>query len=273
MENLKANVNEILIEPLKDPELAKRDEVEYGIEMPRGELLYGASGVGKTYFAEAIAQETGLPMFKFKVSRIGSQFVNGSANNLQTAYDYVKEYAKDKPAPVLIFVDEMESLAAKRDVSGKQAEQNKLVGTLLQILDDARSDNIVIIGATNYRDMIDPAVLSRIDNEDYIPVPDDDTRRAVLSMELGKSTSCQPLKDNPEELEKVVKMTKYFANREIVQMAHDAARIARRDNRRPIIAEDFEAPVKKYADKRITNEDIYRGKNARRSIGFNTDKQ
>ena len=268
MDELKEKLYDKIIMPLKDPEQAKLDEVEYGKKMPRGELLYGPHGCGKTYFAEALAMETGLPMYKFKTSKVGSIYVDGKALNLQKAYDYLKDVAKDSGKPVIMFIDEMESLTGKRDESGSKAEANKAVDTFLQIMDEARNDKVFIIGATNLVNMIDPAVASRFDNKDYIGLPDDDTRRKVLQMNLSKYVKGQPLANNPKELEFIVQKTKGFPNRAIVNIVLEALDIARKDSRRYVVAQDFIIPIKNHADDIVRNEYVYEHKSKSPAVGF-----
>lgn len=272
MEDLKDSITDKIIYPLKDPEAAKLDEVEYGKKMPRGELLYGPPGCGKTYFAEAMAQETGLPMYKLKISKLGSTFVNGSANNLQSAYSYIKSIADSTGKPVIMFMDEIETLTPKRDESGKLSEGNKLLGTFLQIMDEARNDKVFIIGATNLINMIDPAVASRLDNKDYIGMPDADTRRIVLTMMLNRFTKGQDLANNPEELEKVIKRTAGFSNRTLGVLVTEASDIARKDGRRPLYSEDFTLPISRHIADKINNEAIYKDKATAAKIGFNQNK-
>lgn len=268
MDELKDKLYDKIIVPLKDPEQAKLDEVEYGKKMPRGELLYGPQGCGKTYFAEALALETGLPMYKLKVSKVGSIYVNGSANNLQAGYDYIKSIAKETGRPVIMFIDEISSFAPKRDDSGNKAEGNKVVDTFLQIMDDARNDNVFVMGATNIIGLIDPAVASRFDNKDYIGLPDSDTRRTVLQMNLNRFTKGQALANNPEELEKLINKTKGFSNRTLAVMVLEAGDIARRDNRRDITAEDFDIPITNHQDDIVRNENIFMAKSKAPAIGF-----
>ena len=268
MDELKDKISDKIIIPLRDPEIAKLDEVEYGKKFPRGELLYGPPGCGKTYFAEALSQEAGLPMYKLKISKVGSQYINGSACNLEEAYNYIKQQAKDTGKPVIMFIDEMEAFTAKRDESGKHAEDNKLLGAFLQIMDDARSNNVFVVGATNLINLIDPAVANRFDSKDYIEIPKDDTRRVVLAMMLKRFTKGLPLANNPEELEKVVKRTAGFSNRTLGVLVNEAADIARKDGRRPLMAEDFKQPIQKHAADRLTNESIYMDKQCTPKIGF-----
>lgn len=268
MDDLKDKISDKIILPLKDPETAKLDEVEYGKKMPRGELLFGPPGCGKTYFAEAIAQETGLPMYKLKISNIGSSYVNGSSKNLQEAYAFLKSQANATGKPVIMFIDEIETFTAKRDESGLHAEDNKLLGTFLQIMDDARVDNVFVVGATNLINMMDPAIASRFDSKDYVEIPKNDTRRVVLQMMLNRFTKGQSLANNPEELEKVVQRTAGFSNRTLGVIVNEAADIARKDGRRSVIAEDFIKPIEIHTADKIRNESIYMDKNTTPKIGF-----
>ncbi len=266
MDEIKNTLSDKIIHPLLNPEEAKLDEVEYGLKAPRGELFYGPPGCGKTSIMEAVSMESGLPLFKLKVSKAGSIFVNGSSKNVQEAYDYVKKYAKDSGMPVFLAIDEMESMTAQRD--GKVNEETqKLVDTLLQIIEDARGNNVIILGATNHYDMVDDAVKSRMDDKIYIGLPDDETRRDVLKICLNRTTKGQALASNDEELNKVVKLTKGFSNRDITILTDKAARIARADNRRDIIADDYIVPVKENQNMKV-KEDLYQDKSQRPIIGF-----
>jgi SpoVK/Ycf46/Vps4 family AAA+-type ATPase len=264
----KNKINNILIIPLKNPEIARLNEIEYGKKMPRGIMLYGPPGCGKTYLMEAIAQETGLPMFKFKVSKVGSTFVNGSSIQTQDAYDYIKDIVKESGKPALMMMDEMESLTARRDSSGTHAEGNKLVSTLLQIIDQARGDNIIILGATNNYDLVDEAIKSRLTYKTFIGLPDDEGRRGILTMLLGSFPKGQKLASSPEDMDKLVKLTQGFSNRDITVILDDASDIAIFDGRRDMTVDDIEKAVLSNQNIKV-RENNYKDNNSRNSIGFN----
>ena len=264
----KNKINNILIIPLKNPEIARLNEIEYGKKMPRGIMLYGPPGCGKTYLMEAIAQETGLPMFKFKVSKVGSTFVNGSSIQTQDAYDYIKDIVKESGKPALMMMDEMESLTARRDSSGTHAEGNKLVSTLLQIIDQARGDNIIILGATNNYDLVDEAIKSRLTYKTFIGLPDDEGRRGILTMLLGSFPKGQKLASSPEDMDKLVKLTQGFSNRDITVILDDASDIAIFDGRRDMTVDDIEKAVLSNQNVKV-RENNYKDNNSRNSIGFN----
>jgi ribosome biogenesis ATPase len=230
-------------------------------------LLYGPPGCGKTSVIEALAGETKLPLYKLKISKCGSKYINESSTNIQKAYEYVCDSAKASGAPVFFVLDEMEALTPKRKGDGESSEDGKMVGTLLQIIEEARGKNVVIIGATNLYDSIDDAIKSRFDDKKYIGLPDDDTRRQVLQIHLNKRTKGQALASNPEELDKVVKLTKGFSNRDIAILTDKAALLARRDSRREICAEDFNTPVNENQNMKV-KEFLYQDKQTKPTVGF-----
>lgn len=267
MKEVKELLEDKILFPLKNPEMAKFDEVEYGKKYPRGTLFYGPPGCGKTTSIEALTAEAGLPMYKLKISKAGSKYINESSRNIQKAYEYVCEVAEKTEKPVLFVIDELESLAPKRNGDLDFQEDNKMVGTLLQIIEEARGKNVIVLAATNCFDKIDEAIRSRFDDKIYIGLPDADTRRGVLQIHLNRRTKGQALAQNPEELDKVVALTAGFSNRDIAILTDKAALIARSDNRRDMIADDYIIPVRENQNMKI-KESQYKDKQTRPSIGF-----
>lgn len=265
MKEVKELLEDKILYPLKNPESAKFDEVEYGKKYPRGTLFYGPPGCGKTTVIEALTAEADLPMYKLKISKAGSKYINESSRNIQKAYEYICDVAEKTGKPVLFVIDELESLAPKRDNDSQ--EDNKMVGTLLQIIEEARGKNVIVLAATNCFDKIDEAIRSRFDDKVYIGLPDADTRRGVLQIHLNRRTKGQALAQNPEELKKVVDLTNGFSNRDIAILTDKASLIARSDNRRDIIADDYIVPVQENQNMKI-KESQYKDKQTRTSIGF-----
>lgn len=110
MDELKKEITDKLIFPIRNPDIAKIDEVEYGKRYPRGILLYGPPGCGKTFTVEALAQELKLPLLKLKVGKAGSCFINQTSNNYEKAFEYAADLSKKNKSPVLFFIDEMDGL-------------------------------------------------------------------------------------------------------------------------------------------------------------------
>ncbi len=267
MNQVKDVLYDKLIYPIKNPEMAKLDELEYGKKASRGEMFYGPPGCGKTSVMEALAMESGLPMYKLKISKAGSEYINKSSSNVQKAFNYVANIAAETGKPVLFVMDEMESMTRKRRGSENGAEDDKLVSTLLQIIEDARGKNVIILGATNCYNILDDAIKSRFEDKIYIGLPDDDTRRAVLKLLLNKRTKGRDLAANDQELTKVVNLTRGFSNRDLTILTDKASLIARNDNRRNITADDFIIPVKENVNMKV-KEDIYKDNQTRPTIGF-----
>ena len=233
-------------------------------------MFYGPPGCGKTYVVEALSQEANIPLYKLKLSKLGSSYINQTPTNIQKAFDYLEEVSKEKGTPVFLLMDEIEAITATRreNGSGADLEDTKTVDTLLTLIEEARSKGIIIFAATNKFKMIDDAVKSRLQDKIYIGLPDDQTREAVLKIHLCKRTKGVSLANNKEELQKVVKITKGFSNRDIAILTDKASLIARKDNRREIIASDFEIPVKERQNTKV-NEKLYMSDdNAKIRIGF-----
>jgi len=266
MDELKAEIKDKLIFPIKNPEIARIDEIEYGKRYPRGILLYGPPGCGKTFTVEALAQELQLPLYKLKVGKAGSCYINQTSNNYEEAFDFAANMAKEKGSPVLLFIDEMDGLTGSRD-KDSSTEDLKQVGTLLNLIETARDRNIVVIGATNKYDIVDDAIKARFDSQIYVGLPDEKTRAEVLRVSLSSRTKGHKLANSHRELEKVASITKDFPNRALCILTDKAALVARADGRRDIKAEDYINVVADNQNLKI-KETKYQAKDQRKPIGF-----
>jgi len=168
-------VREMIELPLKHPILFRR----LGIDPPRGVLLHGPPGTGKTLIAKAVASETNAHFTSINGPEIISKYYGESEKQLREIFD---EAAANTPA--IIFIDELDSIAPKReDVSGEV--ERRVVAQLLTLLDGMQGrDNVVVIGATNRRDAIDPALRrpGRFDRELEIGVPDKNGRKEIIDI-------------------------------------------------------------------------------------------
>ena len=168
-----AQIKELIELPLRHPQLYKK----LGVKPPKGILLYGPPGSGKTLIAKAIANETGAFIYMINGPEIMSKMAGESENNLRKAFD---EAEKNKPA--IIFIDEVDSLAPKRDKTQGEVER-RIVSQLLTLMDGAKArEGVIVLAATNRPNSIDPALrrYGRFGKELEIGVPDATGRLEIL---------------------------------------------------------------------------------------------
>ena len=168
-------VREMIELPLKHPELFRR----LGIDPPKGVLLHGPPGTGKTMIAKAVATETNAHFKSINGPEIISKYYGESEKQLREIFDDASDNA-----PAIIFIDEIDSICPKReDVSGEV--ERRVVAQMLTLMDGMQGrDNVVVIGATNRRDALDPALRrpGRFDREIEIGVPDRDGRSEIMDV-------------------------------------------------------------------------------------------
>ncbi len=197
--------------PLKHPILFRR----LGIDPPRGVLLHGPPGTGKTLIAKAVASETKANFTSINGPEIISKYYGESEKQLREIFD---EAAAN--APAIIFIDELDSIAPKReDVSGEV--ERRVVAQLLTLLDGMQGrDNVIVIGATNRPDAIDPALRrgGRFDRELEIGVPDKNGRSEII----GIHTRGMPISDD-FEIEWLLDNTHGFVGADISALVREAA--------------------------------------------------
>merc|ERR1712194_362515 len=156
-----AQIREMIELPLRHPTLFKT----LGVKPPRGVLLYGPPGSGKTLIAKAVANETGAFFFLINGPEVMSKMAGEAESNLRRAFEEA-----EKNSPAIIFIDELDSIAPNREV------EKRVVSQLLTLMDGLKGrGQVVIIGATNRPNSIDPALrrFGRFDRELDIGVPDD----------------------------------------------------------------------------------------------------
>ena len=204
-------VREMIELPLKHPILF----ATLGIDPPRGVLLHGPPGTGKTLIAKAVASETNAHFTSINGPEIISKYYGESEKQLREIFD---EAAAN--APAIIFIDELDSIAPKReDVSGEV--ERRVVAQLLTLLDGMQGrDNVVVIGATNRQDAIDPALRrpGRFDREIEIGVPDKNGRAEII----GIHTRGMPISDD-FDLEWLLDNTHGFVGADISALVRESA--------------------------------------------------
>ena len=218
MEELKQQMREEVIEPLHNPEEYHR----YGVTIPNGMLLYGPPGCGKTFFAKHFAEEVGFNFMCITPATLKSRYVNATQENIAKMF---KEAVEN--APTVIFIDEMNELVPNRD-DGKVHEMSRsAVNEMLAQMDRTGEKGVFIIGATNYPNMIDPAILraGRLDKKYYVGVPDSDARMALFKLYLKK----RPY-DFGLDYNQLADMTQGYVSADIQLIVNDASRNALRQH-------------------------------------------
>jgi len=206
-------VREMIELPLRYPEVFER----LGIEAPRGVLLYGPPGCGKTLLARAVANETDAYFIQVSGPEVIHKFYGESEAHLRKIFE-----AAQSNAPSIIFLDEIEAIGSKREeVRGDQQVERRVSAQLLALMDGLKErGQVVVIAATNVPDLLDPALRrpGRFDREIIIPVPDTEGRREVLDIH----TRGMPLAGDVS-IKKLAEITHGFSGADLEALAREAA--------------------------------------------------
>lgn len=206
-----AQIRECVELPLRHPGLFKN----LGIKPPRGILLYGPPGTGKTLIARAVANETGAFFFLINGPEIMSKLAGEAESNLRKAFEEA-----EKNSPAIIFIDEIDSIAPKREKTNGEVER-RIVSQLLTLMDGLKGrGQVVVIGATNRPNSIDPALrrFGRFDREIDIGIPDPTGRLEILRIH----TKNMKLSDDVD-LEKIAGESHGFVGSDLAQLCTEGA--------------------------------------------------
>ena len=206
-----AQIREMIELPLRHPQLFKT----LGVKPPRGVLLYGPPGSGKTLIARAVANETGAFFFLINGPEIMSKMTGEAEENLRKAF-----MEAEKNAPAIIFMDEIDSIAPKRDKAHGEVEK-RVVSTLLTLMDGLKGrGQVIVIGATNRPNSIDEALrrFGRFDREIDIGVPDEIGRMEILRIHTKNMKL-----DEDVDLTAISKNTHGFVGADLAQLCTEAA--------------------------------------------------
>jgi transitional endoplasmic reticulum ATPase len=214
MKELKEQLQLDVIDALHNPE----EYAKYGVTIPNGMLLYGPPGCGKTFFAKHFAEEVGFNFMLATPSTLKSSYINRTQENIAKMFEEA-----EKNAPTIIFIDEINELLPNRDSDAHEMAKSA-VNEMLAQMDRTGEKGIFVIGATNYPDMIDPAMLraGRLDKKFLLPPPDFEARKEIFEMTLKN----RPL-DFGIDYEKLATLTENYISADITDLiVPDAARLA-----------------------------------------------
>ncbi len=238
-------VREMVELPLKRPEIFSR----LGIEPPKGVLLHGPPGTGKTLLAKAVANESEAHFILLNGPEIMSKFYGESEKKIREIFEDA-----EKNAPSIIFIDEIDSLAPKREDTGGEVER-RVVSQLLTMMDGLKSrGKVVVIGATNRPNSIDPALRrpGRFDREVEISVPDKEGRLQILKIH----TRGMPLTKDVD-LIKIASRTHGFVGADLSSLAKEAAMVVLRRNIHKFnLEEDKEIPQETLEQLKVSANDF-----------------
>lgn len=241
-------VREMIELPLKHPELFER----LGIDPPKGVLLFGPPGTGKTLIAKAVASEAGASFFSIQGPEIMSKYYGASEERLREKFEEA-----EKSAPSVIFIDELDSIAPRREEVSGEVER-RVVAQLLTLMDglSARGD-LIVIAATNREDAIDPALRrgGRFDREIEIGVPDRKGRLKILQIHTRGMPFEGEEKDRDELLMELANITYGFVGADLAALAREAAMKALR-RYLPEIDLDQPIPAEILEKIRVTKDDF-----------------
>ncbi len=224
-----------IVDFLKKPEKF----IEMGAKIPKGVLLYGKPGTGKTLIAKAIAGEAGVPFISMSGSEFIEMFAGLGASRVRKLFEKAR-----KMAPCIVFIDEIDAIGARRSGnSGAESENNQTLNQLLVEMDGFSSEEtIIVLAATNRPEMLDKALLrpGRFDRQVTIPTPDLKGREAILAIH----SKDKKLSENVT-LKGIAEDTSGFTGAELANILNEAAIIATRNKHTVIEQEDLDEAVKK----------------------------
>jgi len=233
-------VRETVELPLLKPELFKK----VGIDPPKGVLLYGAPGTGKTLVAKAVAHETNATFIRIIGSELVQKFIGEGARLVREIFNL----AKDK-APTILFIDELDAIGSQRlkiATSGDREVQRTLMQLLSELDGFEQRGDVKIIGATNRIDILDPALLrpGRFDRMIDFPIPDEEARNAIFKIHMRTLNIDQKI-----NIRKLVDATEGATGADIKAICTEAGMFAIRKEAEIIIEKDFIEAVNKVMHK------------------------
>jgi transitional endoplasmic reticulum ATPase len=233
LHDVKADIKESMIIPLMRKDVTTR----FKLEPPKGILLFGPPGCGKTMLMKALASELGVEMISIKCSDLMSKWYGESENRVAELLRTARERA-----PCILFMDEIDSVAKRRDMYTADDVTPRLLSILLSEMDGIdKSAGVIVVGSTNKPDLIDPALMrpGRLDKIIYVPPPDFNERMEITHVHLVGRPVAQDI-----DLAEIAKKTERYSGADLANLVREAATIAVRREmmtgvRSPIAMDDF----------------------------------
>src|SRR3989338_7620038 len=233
MRELKEVLIAEVINPLRNPENFKK----FKVSIPNGIILYGPPGCGKTFIVRKLAEELGYNFFEIKHSDLATPFIHGSVGNIGKVFSIAKQNA-----PAVVFFDEISGLVPNRqNLQESSSHKEEEVDEFLMQLNDAADNHILVVGATNYIDRIDPAVLrpGRFDKKIYVSPPDFEARKELFKIGLSNRPH-----DKKIDFEHLANITEGLTCADIIEdIVESTARIAANLNKTQIDQELIENEI------------------------------
>jgi transitional endoplasmic reticulum ATPase len=245
--------------PMKYPELYEK----LGHKMPRGILLHGPSGTGKTLMAKAVATESEANFVSVRGPELLSKWVGESERGIREIFKRARQ-----SAPCVIFFDEIDSIAPIRGAGGETVVTERVVSQLLTELDGMENmHGVIVLGATNRADMIDPALLrpGRFDKIIQIPLPDKESRKSILEINCKDIPTADPNSPDKIDYEKLAEMTDGLSGADVAAIANtavslvvhehldsapDAKEVTEKASKAKVTMKHFEEAVKKVREQK-----------------------
>ncbi|MBD3310384.1 AAA family ATPase [Candidatus Woesearchaeota archaeon] len=241
-------IKEVVELPLKKPELFR----QVGIQPPKGILLYGEPGTGKTLLAKAVAASTNSTFIEVVGSELVQKFIGEGAKQVKEIFNLARS-----KAPAIVFIDEIDALAAKRieiGTSGEREVQRTFMQLLAEIDGFKHLGNVKVVGCTNRKDILDPAILrpGRLDRLIKIPLPDKEGR-----LEIFRIHSKDMKTEKGMNIKTIVNKMEGFSGAEIRAACTEAGYYAIRENRTTATKEDFERGIIKVRQEEMSEGEDY----------------
>ncbi len=223
-----------VVDFLKNP----KKYIKLGAKIPRGVLMVGEPGTGKTLMARAVAGEAGVPFFHTSGSEFEEMLVGAGASRVRDLFEKAK-----KASPALIFIDEIDAVGRKRGTTIQSSSTEQTLNQILVEMDGfEQRDNVIVIAATNRPDVLDPALLrpGRFDRKVVLQLPDIEGRKSIIKIHAEDKPISKDV-----DFEKVAKRTVGFTGADLENMLNEAAIIVAKENRKEVTPDDIEEAATK----------------------------